>query len=172
LWCDRFEAGTLAGITWVAAAGNGGHTNGVAYPAESHFVVAIGGYQDFDSPERWSSSSYGATHFADYWPDIWMWLIWCGPCYYAQGDIEDKPNAYEAASAGYGWGTSFSAPLACADIAIGICSPVGGEYTGSYEYLVDVIALSNEYPIPPDESSKQGDLVDTHTLWHRQVVAP
>ncbi len=172
-WCDRFKTGTDAGITWVAAAGNGGKTNGVAYPAESHFVIAIGGYTNFDSPERWEGSDYGLTYFAQ---DLIPYghLVYCSVCHDAQGDTEFKPNAYEAANAGYwGWGTgtSIAAPLACADIAIGIYSRHGGEYTEGYENLLDVIALSSEYSISPDECSLQGDLLDTHTLWHRQVAS-
>jgi hypothetical protein len=168
-WCDRFRTGTLAGITWVAAAGNGGHTNGVAYPAESHFVVAIGAYNN-NPAQRESYSDYGTTYFATISPA----QIYCLTCYNAQGFTEFKPNAYECGFVYWAWGqgTSIAAPFACADIAIGVYSPNNGEYTQGYEYLLDVIALSNEYPVSPSESSQQGDVIDTHTLWHRQRITP
>ncbi|MBT0158652.1 S8/S53 family peptidase [Candidatus Bathyarchaeota archaeon A05DMB-2] len=169
-WCDRFRTGTLGGTTWVAAAGNGAHTNGVAYPAESHFVVGIGAY-DHNPAQRESYSNYGNTYFATLDP----YAIYCLTCYNAQGFLEFKPNAYECGYFnywGYGSGTSWAAPLACADIAIGMYSPTNGEYTQGYEYLLDVIALSNEFPVSPSESSQQGDVIDTHTLWHRSRVSP
>jgi hypothetical protein len=170
-WCDRFKTGTLAGTTWVAAAGNEGRTNGVSYPAESHYVVAAGAYTQINGQsqaERASYSNYGTTYFALYlWP---IRYLYCGTCFSAQGYTEFKPNVYECGNVeNAGQGTILSAPLACADIAIGIYSPTSGEYTGGYEYLLDVIALSNEYPVIPAACSQQGDVVDAHTLWHRQV---
>jgi hypothetical protein len=173
-WCDRFRVGTLGGTTWVAAAGNAERTNGVAYPAESHYVIAVGAY-DSNPAVRQSYSDYGNTRYALYSPYYPWYIADCATCYAGQGSFNEfKPNAYECGYLGYwGWGqgTSYSAPLACADIAIGIHSANGGDYTG-YEYLLDVLALSNEYPVSPTDSSQQGDVLDTHTLWHRQVVTP
>lgn len=172
-WCSRLRVGALGGTTWVAAAGNDGHTNGVAYPAASHWVVAVGAY-DNDPAQRESYSDYGATFYAG---NYWGYLYYCTPCFWygPQQVTEFKPNAYECGYLGYwGWGhgTSYSAPLACADIAIGMYSPNDGQYSEGYEYLLDVIALSHEYPVSPDASSQQGDVIDTHTLWHRQEVVP
>jgi hypothetical protein len=172
-WCDRFRTGTLGGTTWVAAAGNAGRTNGVAYPAESHFVVAVGAY-DNNPAQKESYSDYGLTFYrAIVYPGVPV--VHCWPCFIAQGNTEFKPNAYECGYLGYwGWGagTSYSAPLACADIAIGMYSPNNGEYTQGFEYLLDVIALSNEFPVSPSECSQQGDVIDTHTLWHRSQISP
>ncbi len=166
-WCERFRTGTLGGTTWVAAAGNQGRSNGVTYPAESHFVVAIGAY-DGTSPARESFSNYGSTYYFFY-PQGFI----CQPCFNAhQLPTEFKPNAYECGDFIQVSGTSFAAPFACSDIAIGMCSPGGGEYNQGLEYLLDVVALCHEYPVSPDYASLQGDVIDTHTLWHRQAVTP
>ena len=176
-WCDRFKAGTLGGTTWVAAAGNGGSTNGVAYPAESHFVIGIGAYDNNPAQKldmQGIVSSYGVTTFRA--ETIYGWYTYCGTCYNAVGNTEFKPNAYECGYLGYwGWGagTSYAAPLACADIAIGMYSPNGGEYTQGIEYLrLTIIYLCHEYPVSPTECSQMGDVLDTHSLWHRNTVTP
>lgn len=178
-WCTRLQAGTLGGTTWVAGAGNKGHTNGVGYPAESHFCVAVGAY-DFNPAQKLDMepdivSSYGETTFRYYyWPYGWVYA--CATCYNGVGAISEfKPNVYECGYLGYwGWGagTSYSAPLACADIAIGMYSPGGGEYNQGYNYLLSVLDLCHEFPVSPSECSTRGDVIDTHTLWHRQAVTP
>lgn len=173
-WCDRFEYGTLQGTTWVAATGNNGYTEGVYYPAESHFVIGIGGY-DGNPAQRDSASNYGTTYYI--WEPYppYPYLAICEPCINAQGGTEFKPNAYECYCLET-WttleSTSVSTPLACADIAIGIYSRYGGYYTEGYEYLLSVIALCNEFPVSPWESSQQGDVIDTRTLWHRSQESP
>jgi len=178
-WCDRFKAGTLQGITWVAAAGNGGHTNGVAYPAESHYVLGIGAYDNnpaqlLDMQD--CKSSYGETHFRILLHP-YGWGMCCSTCYEGRGaNTEFKPNAYECGYLGYsawGAGNSYSGALACADIAIGIYSPYGGEYTQGFTYLWNVIPYTcHEYMVSPTECSTQGDVLDTHSLWHRNMEQP
>lgn len=169
-WCDRFRAGVLGGTTWVAASGNDGYTNSVSYPAKSHWVIATGAY-DSNPAQRESYCNYGSVLYAG---QLFGYQYFCTACYWygPQQVSAFKPDAYECGNVGYFSGTSAAAPLACADIAIGVYSPSGGQYSDGYENLFSVIHLSNEFSVSPDASSLLGDVTDTHTLWHRQVVSP
>lgn len=136
VWCDLFRTGTLQGMTWVAAAGNEARTNGVCYPAESHFVIAVGAYDNIPAQKE-SYSDYGTTYYGGFvWPGVW--LIYCPLCFAYGGTSEFKPNAYECGHlTGQSWeGTSFAAPIACADIAIGMYDANNGDYIEGYESLV------------------------------------
>jgi hypothetical protein len=169
-WCDRFRAGVLGGTTWVAATGNEGYINRVFYPAESHWVIGIGA-SDSNPAQRESYSNYGTVTYAGL---LFGYTYACTSCFYYGGLHVSafKPDAYECGQVGSFGGTSAAAPLACADIAIGMYSPSGGQYSEGYDNLLGVVQLCNEFPVSPDTSSQLGDVIDTHTLWHRQVVSP
>lgn len=174
-WCDRFRLGVEAGVTWVAAAGNENANWGVSYPAESHWVVAVGGYESVDEAtgeaQRWydqwitgEGSNYGIVDFV-------ASAIGgsCDICFLGM-PLEFKPNVYDVAAlmGCLPQGTSLAVPFVAASIAIGIYSYPGA--LPSFQEIHDTIALCNEWKVMPAECSQQGDVIDTHTLWHKRVV--
>lgn len=185
-WCNLFRLGVESGVTWVAGAGNMNANWGVAYPAESHFVIAVGGYQYVNETtreaERWfwpsidAGSNYGLTYYAS--PPFPPPDVYCGECYIGSGFLfyEFKPNVYDAAviSEILDPGTSWAAALAAASIALGIYSqpsePTDLNWIPGFQMVHDTIALCNEWTVIPDECSQQGEVIDTNTLWHREVI--
>lgn len=172
-WCDLFKLGVEAGVTWVAAAGNFGADWGVCYPAESHYVIAVGSYA---SVNETTGEAY-RSDFSNYGRSFYLLLDHkCDPCWTGSGlTSEFKPNVYDAGQVqGVGWGTSYATSLAAASIALGIYSqpsePTDQAWIPGYETVHDTIALCNEWAVMPSECSQQGDVTDTHTLWHRSVT--
>lgn len=175
-WCELFKQGTDANKCWVAAAGNDDAHHGVCYPAESHFVIAVGAYESTTpqgEAERWYDgwgvgSNYGWTKYAEIiGGELYVYCWYCFTGYDLQ---EFKPNVYDAGEINEllpRVGTSFAAPLAAASIALGYYS---NPISRSFPELHSVVAMCCEWPVIPAECSYQGDVIDTHTLWHRQAV--
>jgi len=185
-WCDLFKQGVQAGVTWVAAAGNEGVNWGVSYPSESYFVVSVGGYESINGQNeavRATFSNYGYGRYARYYG--WLDVV-CQECYEAcvehTGEyIEFKPNVYDAGVIDIPVyedlvGTSIATPIVAACIALGIYSqpgePNAENYNPGWQLVRDTVRLCNEWPVVPSYCSLQGDVTDTHTLWHRQVQQP
>ncbi|RJS88546.1 hypothetical protein CW700_07530 [Candidatus Bathyarchaeota archaeon] len=178
LWCDLFKEGVQLGITWVAASGNQRQSNAVLYPSASYYVIGVGGYES--GFWRWTGwfpgqgSNYGTIYYSK-WQE-WGFEIYCSVCYEATGDAYVtrtvfKPDCYDAAKLAEGLtGTSFSAPLAAACIAMGVYSAkhpsAGQDWIPGYSNVRSAVHSCHTYLVKPDASSLAGDVINCLTLYN------
>ncbi|RJS88930.1 hypothetical protein CW700_06185 [Candidatus Bathyarchaeota archaeon] len=170
-WCDLFKSGVESGITWVAATGNDGKEDKVRYPSQCYWVISVGAYEDLSGGKayRWSDSNYGTVIYAEWKPQ--GLYVYCEYCWNYNHMNEFKPNIYDAgAITGVGEGTSLATPLAAACIALGVYSSGADPgrdqgWVPGYSNLRSAVHSCHTYPVKPDASSQNGDVMNCLILW-------